>query len=140
MAHPKRRTSPTNTRRSLESAGRSINYVTTGGEGYVPAAIDADTVINKISNLWNYSKNYVKNKLSSESDGTFINLSDKNVSRINGNTKGVKTILANEFVENNKNTVRKKKDFVNTTDTLLGDKKIPLSKISTFYGIEDGKL
>ena len=127
-------------KRTLESRGKSTSYVTTGGAGYVPPAIDADAVINKISNLWNYSKAYLKNKFSGTGDGTFIDLSDKNVSRIKRDTKGVKTILTNEFVEKNKNTVRKKKDFVNTTDTLLGDKKIPLSKISTFYGVEDGKL
>ena len=130
----------TNPRRTLESRGKSTSYVTTGGAGYVPPAIDANDVTNKISNLWNYTKTYLKNKYNGTGDGTFIDLSNKNVSRIKSNTKGVKTILTNEFVEGNKNTIRKKKDFINTADTLLGDKKIPLSKISTYYGIENGKL
>lgn len=123
-----------------KNRSKSTNYITTGGAGYVPPAIDANYIINKISNLWNYTKAYLKNKYSGIGDGTFIDLSNKNVSRIKSNTKGVKTILTNEFVERNKNTIRKKKDFINTVDTLLGDKKIPLSKISTYYGIENGKL
>ena len=127
-------------RNEKKNGGKSTNYVTTGGTGYVFPAINVNGVINKISNLWNYSKTYLKNKYNGTGDGTFIDLSNKNVSRIKSNTKGVKTILTNEFVERNKNTIRKKKDFINTSDTLLGDKKIPLSKISTYYGIENGKL
>lgn len=125
---------------------KPIRFNTTGGAGYIPP-IDASAVTdiinnasNRISNLWNYGVNYIKSKVLPD-DGTFIDLSNKNVSRINSNTKGVKTILTNEFVESdNRNTVRKKKDYINTQDTLLGDNKIPLSRISTFYGIEDGKL
>lgn len=123
-----------------------IRFNTTGGAGYIPPT-DASTVTDiidsasdRISNLWSYGVNYIKSKFF-PSDGTFIDLSNKNVSRINSNTKGVKTILTNEFVEgDNRNTIRKKRDYVNTQDTLLGDRNIPLSKISTFYGVEDGKL
>lgn len=49
-------------------------------------------------------------------------------------------VIGNEFSEKNRNTVRKAKNFKHTTDTLLGDRKIPLSKISQFYGMENGKL
>ena len=123
-----------------------IRFNTTGGAGYIPPT-DASTVTDiidsasdRISNLWSYGVNYIKSKLF-PGDGTFIDLSNKNVSRINSNTEGVKTILTNEFVEgDNRNTIRKKRDYVNTQDTLLGDRNIPLSKISTFYGVEDGKL
>ena len=113
--------------------------VTTGGAGYVPNT-NYSELFTKLSNLYNYAKRYVSGKINGTGDGTVINLSDKNVARIKSDTDNVSTILANEFVENNSNTVRRKKDFVNTTDTLLGDRKIPLSKISTFYGIENGKL
>lgn len=123
-------------KRSLEDNGR---IVTTGGTGYVPP-VDYSAIADRLNNLFGYSLSYLKNKLFGYGDGTFINLSDKKVSTINKNTKGVKTILANDFVEKNKNTIRKKKDFINTTDTLLGDKKIPLSRIRTFYGVENGKL
>ena len=99
-----------------------------------------DKAITELSNLWNYSKGYLKNKFNGDDSGILLNLADKNVSRIMSHTGDVETILTNDFIENNNNMVRKKKDFINTTDTLLGDKKIPLSKISTFYGIEDGKL
>lgn len=123
---------------SLED-GRKGNFNTTGGAGYIPS-VDISDTINKLGNLFNYSTGYLKQKLFGTGDGTFIDLSNKNVSRIKGDTKNVSTILTNDFIEKRHNTVRKKKDFVNTRDTLLGDKRIPLSKISTYYGIENGKL
>ena len=134
----------TSKERSLQTP--PVRFNTTGGAGYIPPT-DASTVTDiidsasdRISNLWSYGVNYIKSKFF-PGDGTFIDLSNKNVSRINSNTKGVKTILTNEFVEgDNRNTIRKKRDYVNTQDTLLGDRNIPLSKISTFYGVEDGKL
>lgn len=121
-------------RRSLEDG-----YVTTGGAGYIPS-VDITDVAKKLYNLFNYSTGYLKQKLFGTGEGTFIDLSNKNVSRINKDTKNVESILTNDFLEKRSNTVRKKKDFVNTTDTLLGDKNIPLHDISTFYGIENGKL
>lgn len=48
--------------------------------------------------------------------------------------------LFNEFIENNPNTVRKKKDFVNTSDRYLGDKKIRLDRIRKFYGVENNQF
>lgn len=113
--------------------------ITTGGAGYIPS-YDAAPMAEKIANIWNYITTYVKNKINGDGGGEVIDLSNKNVARIKSNTKNVNSILTNEFVEHNDNTVRLKKDFVDTKDTLLGDRKIPLSKISTFYGIEDGKL
>lgn len=92
-----------------------------------------------ISDLFTYAKNYISNQIDGQ-NGDFIDLSNDNVSRITSDTKNINSILANEFVENNNNTIRKKKDFINTNDTLLGDRKIPLSNISTYYGIENGKL
>lgn len=69
-----------------------------------------------------------------------INLSNENVSRINPNDKS-NMILFNDFVEwNNPNNIRKAKDFKVTNDTLIGDNNIPLSKISQYYGVENGKL
>lgn len=69
-----------------------------------------------------------------------INLSNENVSRINPNDKS-NMILFNDFVEwDNPNNIRKAKDFKVTNDTLIGDNNIPLSKISQYYGIENGKL
>ena len=121
-------------KRSLEDG-----YVTTGGAGYIPP-VDITNVANKLYNLFNYSTSYLRQKLFGTGEGTFIDLSNKNVSRINKDTKNVESILTNDFLEKRSNTVRKKKDFVNTRDTLLGDKNIPLRDISTFYGIENGKL
>lgn len=68
-----------------------------------------------------------------------IDLND-NVVRVDPSTKNLSTILTNDFVENNSNNIRFAKDFVNTNDTLIGDSQIPLSRISQFYGVEDGKL
>lgn len=95
--------------------------------------------LDKIANLSKYTQAYVSNRLGGEKD-EIIDLSDSNVSRITSNTPNISSILGNEFLEKNANTVRTKKEFENTTDTLLGDKNIPLSKVTTFYGIEDGKL
>lgn len=104
---------------------------------------DTDNIIeylNNLNNIYQYSKLYLKNKFVGAGDGAFIDLSQQNVSRITGDSKNIKTILANDFVESSDDAVRRKKDFVNTADTLLGDRQIPLSNISTFYGIENGKL
>lgn len=73
---------------------------------------------------------------------TFVDLSNKNVTTVdkNSNDNILDSILFNDFLEHNSNSFRPVYQFKNTTDTLIGDSKIPLSKISTFYGIEDGKL
>lgn len=94
--------------------------------------------IGKVSNLANYLKGYWKSKHSVPT--AFIDLSNENVSRITKKTRGIETILTNNFVEHNQNDIRIKKDFENTSDTLLGDKRIPLRNISIYYGIENGKL
>lgn len=86
--------------------------------------------------------NYVKRKFSDEEkpNATIIRLNNKKVSRITPNTNNAESILFNDFVENNPNNIRKAKDFKNTSDVLIGDKKIPLNKISYYYGIENDKL
>lgn len=95
---------------------------------------------NRLYQLAQYAYNYLKGKFFPFSGSAVIDLNNKNVARIQQDDQNIESILANEFVESNKNTYRRKKDFINTTDTLLGDKRIPLSKIRTFYGIENGKL
>lgn len=49
-------------------------------------------------------------------------------------------ILYNDFIEKNSNNVRKARDFKYTTDTLIGDRKIPLSNLPLFQGVVDNKL
>lgn len=50
-------------------------------------------------------------------------------------------ILYNDFVESkNNNNVRRARDFKNTTDTLIGDKNIPLSRLPLAQGVVNGKL
>ena len=95
-------------------------------------------LLSKLSYIYNYTKGSFDALL--HNSGEYIDLSNKNVERITSNTKNVDNILTNEFLERNNNTIRKAKDFKNSTDTLLGDKQIPLSKISNYYGIENGKL
>lgn len=68
-----------------------------------------------------------------------IDLSNSTLGRIDDNHPGT-SILANEFVEDVPNNIRLARDFINTTDTLIGDRQIPLSRFSQFYGIENGKL
>ena len=125
-------------KRSLETRG--ARYITTGGAGYVPPSSDNNAFYEKLSSLFNYAKGYLSSKLGFGSDDIFMNLSNDNVVRVNKRSNNLKSILANEFIEKKSNNIRKKKDFVNTKDTLIGDKNIPLRDISTYYGIENGKL
>lgn len=54
----------------------------------------------------------------------------------------MKSILGNQFVEEeNRNTIRPAKYFRDSPpDTLLGDRKVPLSRIRYFMGVRDGRL
>lgn len=90
-----------------------------------------------------YAWNYLNSKLADDDDSSyFLDLSNKDVKRVQENNQyNVDAILANDFVEtDNPNSLRKKADFTNTSDTLIGDMNIPLKHISTYYGVEDGKL
>lgn len=79
--------------------------------------------------------------INTEKPAQVINLSNKNVSRIDQSTPNTNMILFNDFVEwNNPNNIRLAKEFKTTNDTLIGDNNIPLSKISQYYGVENGKL
>lgn len=78
-----------------------------------------------------------------EESGAYVkDLSDSYLARITPETKNVKSILGNQFVEEeNHNTVRPAKYFRDSPpDTLLGDRKVPLSRIRYFMGLRDGKL
>ena len=99
-------------------------------------------LIDPISNKAAYAYNYFRHNLFDVDDPAFFkDLSNKNVQRVTeDNQSGIDYILGNDFQEENQNDIRRKADFLNTSDTLLGDRKIPLSAISTYYGIEDGKL
>lgn len=102
--------------------------------------VNVGNITKDIGDLAAYTKAYLNSKFR-PSEGEIIDLSDKEIARIKSNTDDVSSILTNDFVESkNSNLIRKKKNFINTKDTLLGDRKIPLSKISTFYGIENSKL
>ena len=89
-------------------------------------------IYNKVIGTANYISSDSKNPI-------YIDLKDKNIKNLNDTDKA-EAVLANDFVERKNNTIRKAKDFINTTDTLLGDRKINLKNISQFYGIENGKL
>ncbi len=78
-----------------------------------------------------------------EESGAYVkDLSGSYLARITPETKNVKSILGNQFVEEeNHNTVRPAKYFRDSPpDTLLGDRKVPLSRIRYFMGLRDGKL
>ena len=94
--------------------------------------------IKQIDNVINFPL-YFYDYLKKPNSG-LIDLSNKQVAQITNNTDNIESILTNDFVENNNNNYRPKKDFVNTNDTLIGDSKIPLSNFKIFYGIENGKL
>lgn len=70
-----------------------------------------------------------------------VDLSKQEMSRIGPGTENVKGIYFSDFVEGkNSNQIRYAVDFRSTSDTLVTDHNIPLSKISRFYGVEDGKV
>ena len=93
-----------------------------------------------MSVLYNNAARKVKNFLEEETAGEVIDLSNQQLTRVTPDTKNLTAIYGNEFVENNANNIRTRKQFEETADTLIGDKNIPLSRISNFYGVEDGKL
>lgn len=99
-----------------------------------------DKFTNTVSVLYNNAARKVKSFFTDDQTGEVIDLTNKNMSRITPNTDRLTAIYGNEFVENNANNIRTRKNFEHTTDTLIGDNKIRLSKISNFYGIENGKL
>lgn len=71
----------------------------------------------------------------------YVDLSSEEMSRIGPETTDVKGVYFSDFVEgSNSNHIRYAKDFKKTADTLLTDHAIPLSRISRFYGVEDGKI
>ena len=119
-------------------------YIARQDNTYVAPTFGKQLVKNKPSKLNQFitaATGAVRRKLTGETaPATVINLTDENVSRIDSNTENASSILFNEFVEDNANNIRPKKDFINTKDVFIGDHKIPLNKISLYYGTEDGKF
>lgn len=110
---------------SLEDINNALSYIS-------PGIAIANYIYHKGKGIINY--------LSSDSKKpVIINLKNKNIRNVS-KEKNVNAVLGNEFIERKHNTVRKAKDFKNTTDTLLGDKGIRLRNISQFYGVENNKL
>ena len=81
--------------------------------------------------------NVVKNHLIPQKLGV-LDLSNANFEQIKSPNKRYQYILANDFVERNSNNIRQVKDFYNTSDTLIGDRKIPLSQMPLYAGAENG--
>lgn len=75
--------------------------------------------------------------------GTYVkDLSGSRLSRITPDTKNIKSILGNYFIEQtNTNTIRQARQFKEaSSDTLIGDRYIPLRNYNLFMGIVDGKM
>ncbi len=69
-----------------------------------------------------------------------VDLSEYEIARIGPETGGVRGIYFSDFVEKeNSNHIRPAARFRHSSDTLIGDKMMPLSHFSRFYGIEAGK-
>lgn len=70
-----------------------------------------------------------------------VDLSKLEIARIGPSTERVDGIYFSDFVEQkNSNHIRPAARFRHTADTLLGDKMMPLSHFSRFYGIENGRI
>ena len=80
--------------------------------------------------------------LRGESGSYVKDLSDSRLARITPDTKNVKSILGNSFIEqDNANTIRTAGAFKHSGgDTLLGDRRVPLRNFKMFMGVVDGKL
>lgn len=80
--------------------------------------------------------------LRGESGSYVKDLSDSQLSRITPDTKNIKSILGNSFIEQtNTNNIRQARQFKEAgSDTLIGDRYIPLSNYNLFMGIVDGKM
>ena len=72
---------------------------------------------------------------------TLVDLTEYRIARIGPETENVQGIYFSDFVEiENSNHIRQAGRFRHTQDTLLGDKMMPLSHFSRFYGIENGRI
>ncbi len=80
--------------------------------------------------------------LRGESGSYVKDLSGSRLSIITPDTKNIKSILGNSFIEQtNTNNIRQARQFKEAgSDTLVGDRYIPLSNYNLFMGIVDGKI
>ena len=70
-----------------------------------------------------------------------VDMTEYEIARIGPGTKDLRGIYFSDFVEyENSNHIRPAVRFRHTTDTLLGDKKMPLSHFRRFYGVENGRI
>lgn len=126
-----------NRRRSLDNTKETMiknseNITKKYGSKWRNMFIFNDDILNPLRSIKSY--------FTIDDNYRYIDLSNKRVKHIKDNNI-YDEILFNDFVEhNNNNNIRKAKDFKNTTDTLIGDKKIPLSNMPYFIGVENGKL
>lgn len=75
------------------------------------------------------------------SPAALVNMSEHEIARIGPGTDNIDGIYFSDFVEkDNSNHIRHAAAFRHTADTLLGDKMMPLSHFSRFYGIENGRI
>jgi len=75
------------------------------------------------------------------SRATLVDLTEYEIVRVGPDTRNVRGIFFSDFVEkDNSNHIRPAVRFRHTSDTLLGDKMMPLSHFRRFYGIEDGRI
>jgi len=70
-----------------------------------------------------------------------VDMTEYEIARIGPGTQNLHGIYFSDFVESkNSNHIRPAAHFRHTSDTLLGDKMMPLSHFSRFYGVENGRI
>ena len=70
-----------------------------------------------------------------------VDLTEYEIVRVGPDTENLRGIYFSDFVEHeNSNHIRPAARFRHTADTLLGDKRMPLSRFSRFYGVEGGRI
>jgi hypothetical protein len=69
-----------------------------------------------------------------------IDLNSKVKASLNDNPVQGHTIMGGEFIEDEGNSIRTKKEWYKNKDGVFGDKEIPVKNIKTYYGVENDKL
>lgn len=70
-----------------------------------------------------------------------VDMTEYEIVRVGPDTENLRGIYFSDFVEHeNSNHIRPAARFRHTADTLLGDKRMPLSHFSRFYGVEGGRI
>ena len=114
-----------------------------GVTGLLAGQLASDPIKNKINRA--VGANIYPTKTASDRNiitrDTTIDLSNNNLSfaRV-GEKVPANILLGGEFTENSNDSVRKAKDWLNSVKSTYSDKKLKVSDVKDFYGVENGSF